>query len=74
MAEAPAAARHVAVSMGTSLADAAKVDAILSSCPEVTTICIDVANGYAECFVDRVRETRAKWPTHTIMAGNAATR
>ena len=73
VAEAPAAARHVAVSMGTSPADAAKVDAILSSCPEVTTICIDVANGYAECFVDRVRETRAKWPTHTIMAGNVVT-
>ena len=58
---------------GHEPADAAKVDAILSSCPEVTTICIDVANGYAECFVDRVRETRAKWPTHTIMAGNVVT-
>lgn len=73
VAEAPAAAKLVAVSMGTSQADAAKVDAILSSCPEVTTICIDVANGYAECFVDRVRETRQKWPTHTIMAGNVVT-
>jgi len=41
----PKAAQHVAVSMGTSASDAAKVETILAQCPEVTTICIDVANG-----------------------------
>ena len=59
--------------MGTSESDKKKTDAILAACPEVTTICIDVANGYSEFFVDAVRETRAKWPTHTIIAGNVVT-
>mmetsp|Transcript_35997 Transcript_35997/g.111426 ORF Transcript_35997/g.111426 Transcript_35997/m.111426 type:complete len:380 (+) Transcript_35997:169-1308(+) len=73
VAESPDAAQYVAASMGTSESDKKKTDAILAACPEVTTICIDVANGYSEFFVDAVRETRAKWPTHTIIAGNVVT-
>ena len=40
---------------------------------EVKTICLDVANGYSEHFVNFVRLVREKWPTHTIMAGNVVT-
>jgi len=64
---------YVAVSTGTSAADAEKLDQILKSCPGVTTICLDVANGYSEHFVDAVKQVRARHPTHTIMAGNVVT-
>jgi GMP reductase len=36
-------------------------------------ICIDVANGYTETFVDHVKSVRTAFPKSTIMAGNVAT-
>merc|ERR1712226_887596 len=36
-------------------------------------ICIDVANGYSEHFVQYVRKVRAEFPSHTILAGNVVT-
>ena len=37
--------------------------------PELRYICLDVANGYSEHFVDFVRKTREEFPSHTIMVG-----
>jgi len=39
----------------------------------VTTLCLDVANGYSEHFVNFVRRVRDRFPSHTIMAGNVVT-
>merc|ERR1719331_874653 len=36
-------------------------------------ICVDVANGYSEAFVNTVRKVRAMAPDHIIMAGNVVT-
>lgn len=36
-------------------------------------ICIDVANGYSEVFLDRVKLLRDTYPEKTIMAGNVVT-
>jgi len=36
-------------------------------------LCIDVANGYSEHFVDYVKRMREKMPDMTIMAGNVVT-
>lgn len=36
-------------------------------------ICLDVANGYTQLFVDFVRKIRDRFPEHTIMAGNVVT-
>jgi GMP reductase len=36
-------------------------------------ICIDVANGYSEVFLDRVKQLRETYPYKTIMAGNVVT-
>lgn len=36
-------------------------------------ICLDVANGYTEFFVNRVRRTRDLFPDAIIMAGNVST-
>jgi len=40
---------------------------------KIKTICLDVANGYSEVFVNYVRKVREKFPQHTIMAGNVVT-
>lgn len=36
----------------------------------IPNICIDVANGYSEAFVDFVKKVRDLYPDKTIMAGN----
>ncbi|KAG7269607.1 hypothetical protein CRUP_005165 [Coryphaenoides rupestris] len=42
-------------------------------CIQLHFICVDVANGYSEHFVNFVKDVRQKFPTHTIMAGNVVT-
>jgi uncharacterized protein (UPF0264 family) len=37
--------------------------------PQVPFICLDVANGYTEVFVEHVRRVREAHPTKTIIAG-----
>ncbi|XP_004463440.1 GMP reductase 2 isoform X2 [Dasypus novemcinctus] len=44
-----------------------------SACLEVKYICLDVANGYSEHFVECVKDVRKRFPQHTIMAGNVVT-
>ncbi|MCD6048426.1 MAG: guaC [Gammaproteobacteria bacterium] len=39
----------------------------------VNFICVDVANGYTQRFVDVVKMLRDKYPSKTIMAGNVVT-
>jgi len=63
----------VAVSSGIREQDSVKLDLIIENIPEIRMICIDVANGYSESFVEFIRETRRKHNTHTIMAGNVVT-
>ncbi|XP_005109108.1 GMP reductase 2 [Aplysia californica] len=64
---------HVAASSGISSGDLEKLSAILEAVPEIKYICVDVANGYSEHFVQFVRDVRKKYPSHTIMAGNVVT-
>lgn len=64
----------VAASIGILQKDTDKLAEILSAVPEVRMICIDVANGYSEVFVQCIREMRQRWPSHTIIAGNVVTK
>ena len=41
--------------------------------PAIKFICIDVANGYSQHFVEYVRKVRATFPEMTIIAGNVVT-
>ena len=68
-----AVTKHIAVSTGTGQADAVKLDDLLRSHPQLAFICIDVANGYSEHFVNFVKRVRDKHPTKTIIAGNVVT-
>lgn len=69
----PEALPYVAVSAGTSEADARMVAAVRAAVPGVNMICLDVANGYSEAFVEAVRRTRAAHPDAILIAGNVVT-
>lgn len=60
------------VTAGSSDADYQQLCATIKAinCP---LICLDVANGYAQIFVDAVKRVRATFPEKTIMAGNVVT-
>ena len=65
-------AAHSFVTIGTSEADFDKLGRIAAAAP-VRRICLDVANGYSEPFVDRLKRVREAHPGATIMAGNVVT-
>jgi len=64
---------YIAVSTGTGEADSQKIAAIFEQNPQLRFICIDVANGYSEHFVNFVKKARKNYPNKVIMAGNVVT-
>lgn len=63
----------IAVSTGTGKEDSNKLNKIITEFKDIQFICIDVANGYSEHFVDFVKQIRTQYPSKTIMAGNVVT-
>lgn len=59
-------------SMGITDDDIAKFRAINSGAP-INWVCIDVANGYSERFIDFVAQFRDEFPDKIIIAGNVVT-
>lgn len=69
----PGIYNHIMVSSGTSNEDFSKLREIIRRQPKIEFICIDVANGYTEYFVDFVKKTRETFPEKLIAAGNVVT-
>ncbi|MFH4978941.1 hypothetical protein AB6A40_005650 [Gnathostoma spinigerum] len=69
----PETLSHISVSSGMLPSDFTKLRSICDSVPGVQYICLDVANGYSEYFVDFIRKVREEFPGHTIFAGNVVT-
>ncbi|MFM9973259.1 MAG: GMP reductase [Beijerinckiaceae bacterium] len=63
---------HAFYTIGTNEADQEKFQAVKKHVP-VPMICMDVANGYTESFVDMVKRVRDDNPDAVIMAGNVVT-
>jgi GMP reductase len=63
----------IMVSTGTSETDFQLLQQILEAFSKIAFICIDVANGYAEAFVEFVARCREHFPDKTIIAGNVVT-
>lgn len=63
---------NVFYSLGTTEADYEKLRAVKSRAP-VGKLCLDVANGYTEKFVQLVKRIRDENPDAVIMAGNVVT-
>ncbi|AWG22354.1 GMP reductase [Flavobacterium faecale] len=70
---APECLPYIAVSTGTGKNDAKKLNDILTLNPALQFICIDVANGYSEHFVEFLKQTRLQYPDKVIVAGNVVT-
>lgn len=64
---------YIAVSTGTGKEDAIKIAEILKANPSLKFICIDVANGYSENFVQFLKQIRKQYPDKVIIAGNVVT-
>ncbi|XP_031569508.1 GMP reductase 2-like [Actinia tenebrosa] len=64
---------YVIASSGMMDKDIDKLKQIMEACPTVPAICLDVANGYSEHFVEFVKSVRQQFPEHVIIAGNVVT-
>ncbi|WPL16906.1 GMP reductase [Thiorhodovibrio winogradskyi] len=64
---------NLAISTGTTERDLDTLKTVLEHHPRLYFICVDVANGYSEHFVDFVGKTRKHFPEHVIIAGNVVT-
>ncbi len=69
----PALLSHIAVSTGITRSDSDKLDRVLSQHPQLKFVCIDVANGYSEHFVEFVKQVRRAHRERIIIAGNVVT-
>lgn len=65
--------KNVAVSTGITSTDIERLRVVMANNPLVEYICIDVANGYSERFINFVQQIREEYPNHTIIAGNVVT-
>ncbi|BCR06218.1 GMP reductase [Desulfuromonas versatilis] len=65
--------QRIMASTGTSDPDFERLSQILENHPKIEFICIDVANGYAEAFVEFVARVRQSFADKTIVAGNVVT-
>lgn len=64
---------YIMVSTGTSDTDYQRLKQILALNAGIEFVCIDVANGYSQHFVDFLRRVRGDYPQITIVAGNVVT-
>tara|TARA_B110000114_G_scaffold176738_1_gene207747 strand:+ start:283 stop:1320 length:1038 start_codon:yes stop_codon:yes gene_type:complete len=64
---------YVTISVGISDKDFLKTQNILKLVPQIKIICIDVANGYSEKFVETVKRFRYNFSDKIIIAGNVVT-
>jgi len=71
--ENPKILKNIAISAGAGKEDFDKVKKIIEQVPDIQYLCLDVANGYSQMFVDCVASFRAEFPKKTIMAGNVVT-
>ena len=68
----PSSLAYVSVSTGINKSDFDMLQSLVQKVP-VNLICIDVANGYTQFFVDFVKKIRETYPDKTIIAGNVVT-
>ncbi len=64
---------RIMVSSGAADEDFIKLGNIVAKHPRLEFICLDVANGYTEAFVEYVGKVRTAFPDKTIVAGNVVT-
>ena len=72
--EVPKRTEHVAMSIGIKDSDQQKFSDVYKQVGDkLKYVCIDVANGYSQRFIEYVAEFRLLYPTIVIIAGNVVT-
>lgn len=61
---------NTAVSIGITYDDLEKFRIVDGVTGGISTVCVDVANGYTEFFSNYIRKLREEFPSLTIIAGN----
>ena len=61
---------NIFITLGSSKEDLEKTREILNIIPEIDKICIDIANGYSNHFLNSVKKLRKVFPRYYILAGN----
>jgi len=70
----PERTANVAMSIGTSKEDFAKLSAVIGAVStRLKYVCMDIANGYSDHFAQHVRKVRSAFPNIVIIAGNVVT-
>ena len=69
----PQRKEFVAYSMGITEEDHDKFRLVYEQAPDIKYVCIDVANGYSERFLEFVKQFRTLYPHIVIIAGNVVT-
>ena len=64
---------YLCISTGISDKDTVKTQKLIEKFPQINMICIDVANGYSEYFVNIVSKFRMLFSNKIIIAGNVVT-
>lgn len=65
---------YVAMSIGTSKEDYEKFERVYDGTHgNLKYLCVDIANGYSEHFVNHIRKIRESYPYIVIIAGNVVT-
>lgn len=65
---------YVAMSIGTSNEDYEKFSRVFEeTAGNLKYLCVDIANGYSEHFVNHIRKIRENYPHIVIIAGNVVT-
>ena len=65
---------HVAITCGSTEDSLELLKKKMDTSSELSMICVDVANGYREVFLDFIRDVRKSYSNSIIIAGNVATR
>ena len=65
---------HVAITCGSTEDSLELLKKKMGTSSELSMICVDVANGYREVFLDFIRDVRKSYSNSIIIAGNVATR
>ena len=65
---------NIAVTCGSTEESFELLQRKMATNDRIKMICIDVANGYREAFLDFVRRVRGEFPDKIVIAGNVATR
>ena len=65
---------HVAITCGSTEDSLELLKKKMATSDELSMICVDVANGYREVFLDFIKDVRRNYPNSIVIAGNVATR